>query len=156
MAVGGIPDPVKDHATRVVTLACGMPDVLASAGNGNDLGMRIGIDTGPAVAGIIGTHKFFYDVWGDTVNTASRLEGACEPGRIHISFATRDATGGHFLFEERGPIEIRGKGLMSTFYVSREDAAFRLPLAMGILPESGKRYSTKRIDLKSSAKLDRD
>jgi class 3 adenylate cyclase len=118
MAVGGMPDPVKDHATRVVTMACGMPDVLASAGNGKTLGMRIGIDTGPAVAGIIGKHKFFYDVWGDTVNTASRLEGACEPGRIHVSSATRDATGGQFSFEERGPIDIRGKGLMSTFYVS--------------------------------------
>jgi adenylate cyclase len=118
MVVGGLPEPVNDHARRVVTMACGMPDVLASAGNGTTLGMRIGIDTGPAVAGIIGTHKFFYDVWGDTVNTASRLEGACEPGRIHVSSATRDATGTQFLFEERGPVDIRGKGLMSTFYVS--------------------------------------
>jgi adenylate cyclase len=118
MVVGGVPEPVKDHARRVIRMACGMPGVVASAANGEALDVRIGIDTGAAVAGIIGKQKFFYDVWGDTVNMASRLEGACEPGRIHVSSATRDATSDQFLFEERGPIEIRGKGLMNTFYVT--------------------------------------
>jgi class 3 adenylate cyclase len=141
MVVGGLPEPANDHARRVLRMACGMPHILASAGIGKALDMRIGIDTGPAVAGIIGTHKFFYDVWGDTVNTASRLEGACEPGRIHISSATRDAIGGEFLFEERGPIDIRGKGLMSTFYVSLPPEKCGIPipaLATGSPTELGR------------------
>ncbi len=117
MVVGGMGDTLPDHAGRVLRMACGMAAVAASAGPGHALGVRIGIDTGPAVAGIIGRRKFFYDVWGDTVNTASRLEGTCEPGRIHVSSATRDAAADAFAFEARPPIEIRGKGLMQTYQV---------------------------------------
>ncbi len=120
MVVGGIPEPVEDHARRVVKMARGMAGVVAAAGRGEALGVRIGIDTGPAVAGIIGTRKFFYDVWGDTVNTASRLEASCEPGRIHLSSAARDAVGSGLSFESRPPIEVHGKGLMRTFYLAEE------------------------------------
>ncbi|WP_375457669.1 adenylate/guanylate cyclase domain-containing protein [uncultured Enterovirga sp.] len=117
MVAGGIPDPVPDHARRVVTMAAGMPEVVARATRADQLRVRIGIDSGPAVAGIIGTQKFFYDVWGDTVNTASRLEASCEPGRIHVSAATRDAVSPAFAFEEQAPIEVRGKGQMQTYYL---------------------------------------
>ncbi len=117
MVVGGMDDSLPDHAGRVLRMACGMAAVAASAAPGHALGVRIGIDTGPAVAGIIGRRKFFYDVWGDTVNTASRLEGTCEPGRIHVSTATRDAAADAFAFEARPPMEIRGKGPMQTYQV---------------------------------------
>lgn len=79
--------------------------------------MRIGIASGPAVAGVVGTHKFFYDVWGDTVNTASRMESTGEPGRIQIAPTTRDLLADRFDLEERGTIEVRGKGPMQTWFL---------------------------------------
>jgi adenylate cyclase len=117
MVAGGIPEASPDHAERVLAMAARMPAVVAEAGGDSRLTLRIGVDTGPAVAGIIGTQKFFYDVWGDTVNTASRLEAACEPGRIHVSAAARAAVGGAFAFLRQEPIEIRGKGRMQTYYL---------------------------------------
>ena len=120
MVVGGLPEPVEDHAGRVVAMACGMKSVVAATRAGRDLDIRVGIDTGPAVAGIIGKQKFFYDVWGDTVNTASRLESACDPGRIHISAATRRKLGDGHRVEAQAPITIRGKGRMQTFYLDIE------------------------------------
>ena len=88
--------------------------------NATDLKLRarIGIHTGPIVAGVIGTHKFAYDVWGDTVNTASRMESHSLPGRIQVSAATRLALGDRFDFERRGTIEIKGKGMMETFFLN--------------------------------------
>ena len=80
---------------------------------------RIGIHTGPVVAGVIGTHKFVYDVWGDTVNTASRMERHCLPGRIHVSAALRMALGDQFQFEPRGMTNIKGKGMMETYFLRR-------------------------------------
>ena len=117
MVVGGLSHPQSDHAARVVRMACGMPAVAASAAARHPLEVRIGIDTGPAVAGIIGRGKFFYDVWGDTVNLASRLEATAEPGRIHVSASVRDAVGAAFRTRARGPVEIKGKGPVETFYV---------------------------------------
>ena len=74
--------------------------------------IRIGVASGPVVTGIIGTHKFVYDVWGDTVNLASRLETTSEPNRIQISQATAEALGDAFAIEERGEVELKGKGLV--------------------------------------------
>jgi class 3 adenylate cyclase len=92
-------------------------DVIAKV-TGVKLQARIGVHTGPIVAGVIGTHKFAYDVWGDTVNTASRMESHSLPGRIQISAATRNLLDNRFIFESRGTIEVRGKGSMQTFFLN--------------------------------------
>ena len=84
----------------------------------SNLQARIGIHTGPITAGVIGTHKFVYDVWGDTVNTASRMESHSLPGRIQVSAATRAALGDRFKLERRGIIEVKGKGMMETYFLN--------------------------------------
>jgi class 3 adenylate cyclase len=86
---------------------------------GLDLSMRVGIHTGELVAGVIGRQKLAYDLWGDTVNTASRMEHHGAPGRVHVSASTRDALGDAFHFEDRGAIEVKGKGQMRTFFLQR-------------------------------------
>jgi class 3 adenylate cyclase/CheY-like chemotaxis protein len=119
MVAGGLPGPRPDHASAVADLALGIADVIGAIGRaaGHVLVARIGIHTGPAVAGVIGARKFAYDVWGDTVNTASRMESAGVPGRIHVSAATRRALGDAFRFEPRGPVAIKGKGMMETYFL---------------------------------------
>lgn len=82
---------------------------------GHDLGIRIGIHSGSFVAGVIGTKKFIYDLWGDTVNTASRMESTGLPGRVQVSEATHALLAAHFQLEERGEIEVKGKGKMRTY-----------------------------------------
>ena len=93
-------------------MALAMSDGAAevASSRGLELRLRIGLDTGPASAGIIGEKKFFYDVWGDTVNTASRMESLAEPGRVQITTAMRDAIGPGFATERRGIVEVKGKG----------------------------------------------
>ena len=121
MVAAGVPEPQADHAERIATLAPRMLDAVAAvaAATKLDLQARIGIHTGPITAGVIGTHKFVYDVWGDTVNTASRMESHSLPGRIQVSAATRAALGNGFKFERRGVIEVKGKGLMETYFLDR-------------------------------------
>jgi class 3 adenylate cyclase len=119
MVAAGVPEPQADHVLRIVTLAprmLEMVDVVAKE-TGLKLQARIGIHTGPIVAGVIGTHKFVYDVWGDTVNTASRMESHSLAGRIQISAATRAALGNRFELEPRGMVDIRGKGMMETYFL---------------------------------------
>ena len=98
-------------------LALGMLDALErqNATARRPFRARIGMHTGPVVAGIIGRHKFIYDVWGDTVNLASRLEAQGVPGRIQVSAATRDALADRYAFEPRGPVEIKGKGQVPAY-----------------------------------------
>jgi adenylate cyclase len=119
MVVGGIPEYQPDHAMRIATLAPRMLEAVRtiSVATALDLRARIGIHTGAVVAGVIGTHKFVYDVWGDTVNTASRMESHSLPGRIQVSAVTRAALGDRFTFEPRGALEIKGKGLMETYFL---------------------------------------
>ena len=117
MVVGGLPTPRPDHLTAVLVLAIAMFDAITKVKTpqGRPLELRIGIDTGPVVAGVIGRHKFSYDVWGDTVNTASRMESHGVVGRIHVTERVARAAEARFDFEPREPIAIKGKGAMTTF-----------------------------------------
>ena len=120
MVVAGMPQPRADHAEAAARMALGMIKVLekVNAEIGQTFQARIGIHSGPVVAGIIGTHRFVYDVWGDTVNVASRLEGGSLANRIQISEITAGLLGAGFDSEARGEIEVKGKGRMSTFFLN--------------------------------------
>ncbi|MDO8810999.1 MAG: adenylate/guanylate cyclase domain-containing protein [Gallionella sp.] len=120
MAVAGVPVPVDDHVARAAHMALDMMDALADFNkrNGYTLQMRIGINSGAVVAGVIGRHKFIYDLWGDTVNTASRMESQGMDGRVQITDATRQRLGEEFLSEERGVINVKGIGEMHTWFLT--------------------------------------
>lgn len=117
MVVGGLPEPRPDHAEAVAELALEMQTELVNLYEalGLRLAIRIGIDTGPVVAGVIGRHKFIYDLWGDTVNTASRMESHGVVGRIQVTEATYRRLSDKYRFEDRGEIEVKGKGRLRTY-----------------------------------------
>jgi adenylate cyclase len=121
MAVAGVPDPNPDPFAAIANMALGMIDRLSRVNGhfGWSLQIRIGIHSGPVVAGIIGTHRFVYDVWGDTVNVASRLEAYSLPNRIHVSQDTAQHLVGLFALEPRGSIDVKGKGKLETLFLSR-------------------------------------
>jgi class 3 adenylate cyclase len=116
-AAAGVPEAKSDHAERVVELALGMRRALQRYNSRADdsLEIRIGINTGPVVAGVIGTTKFAYDLWGDAVNVASRMESTGVPGRIQVSPSTFAKLHEKYEFEARGEIEVKGKGKMQTY-----------------------------------------
>ena len=115
MVAGGIPVAREDHAEAVAEMAL---DMLAEIGARQDeraVQLRIGIDSGPVVAGVIGLQKFIYDLWGDTVNTASRMESHGVPGGIQVTERTFQRLRDRYRFEERGAVQVKGKGEMLTW-----------------------------------------
>jgi adenylate cyclase len=124
MAVGGLPIPRSDHADICAEMALGMFDDLTEFNKqyDADLAMRIGLNTGPVVAGVIGFTKFSYDLWGNTVNTASRMESTSISGRIQISTSTRDSLSSAFIIEERELMECKGLGLIMTYFLNGKNA----------------------------------
>jgi class 3 adenylate cyclase len=119
MVAGGLPDPRPDHAQAVIEMALAMRDEVARRTDpgGQPLAVRIGIDTGPVVAGVIGTSKFSYDLWGDTVNTASRMESQGVAGCIQVTARTYQRLKDGYRFERRGPILVKGKGEIVTYFL---------------------------------------
>jgi adenylate cyclase len=116
MVASGVPVPRRDHAEAVADLALRLRDHVASKEfEGRKIRLRIGINSGPVVAGIIGTHKFAYDLWGDVVNTASRMQSEGRPGSIQISRSTFSLIEDRFVCERRGLIPVKGKGEMDTY-----------------------------------------
>jgi class 3 adenylate cyclase/HAMP domain-containing protein len=117
MAVSGLPEERDDHAEAMAAMALDMIGALDrfNARNGTALRLRVGLNTGPVVAGVIGTHKFIYDLWGDAVNTAARMESHGVPGRVHVTEATYACLAADFVFDARGEIEVKGKGRMRTY-----------------------------------------
>jgi adenylate cyclase len=116
MVVGGAPEARSDDAEAIAAMALDMVDAIRTGEDGG-LELRIGIDTGPVVAGVIGRRKFTYDLWGDVVNTASRMESHGVPGRIQVTAAVEARLRGRFAFEPRGPIEVKGKGRVEAFFL---------------------------------------
>jgi len=119
MAAAGVPDPSPDHARRAALLALDMRQAVATSlvGDGFGLELRIGINSGPVIAGVIGSKRFLYDLWGDAVNTASRMESHSMPGEIQITRATYELLKDEFVCRPRGAIEVKGKGRMETWYL---------------------------------------
>ena len=117
MIVAGIPTPMADHSIAMAHMAIDMIAAITeyATRTRSDLSIRIGINSGSVVAGVIGQKKFIYDLWGDTVNVAARMESTGVAGRIHLSEATSVLLRDEFELEPRGQIEIRGKGMMTTY-----------------------------------------
>ncbi|MEG4109484.1 adenylate/guanylate cyclase domain-containing protein [Microcoleus sp. S13_C5] len=124
MVVGGLPTPSDDHAESIAEMALEIQAAMTKihTKGGQPLSIRIGIHTGPVEAGVIGTKKFTYDLWGDTVNTASRMESQGVPGSIQVTVATYERLRGKYVFEERGVIPVKGKGDMMTYLLVARNA----------------------------------
>jgi adenylate cyclase len=122
MAVAGVSSPQADHLPRIARMALGLPDLVErlSATHGVDLRIRVGIASGPVMAGVIGADKFSYDVWGETVNLASRLESHGLPGEIQVCGGCTRALSPHFVLEPRGAIEVKGVGTIDTWLLKEE------------------------------------
>ncbi|MFT4087685.1 MAG: adenylate/guanylate cyclase domain-containing protein [Gordonia sp. (in: high G+C Gram-positive bacteria)] len=122
MVVSGVPEPRPDHLEALARFALEMREVCEQV-HGTDgavMPMRIGLAAGPVVAGVVGSRKFFYDVWGDAVNVASRMESTGVVGRIQVTQAVRDALAGRFCFEDRGIVQVKGKDDQHTWFLLGE------------------------------------
>ena len=119
MVAGGLPEPTDDHAVRVADLALEMMERASAVRlpDGEPVTLRIGMDSGPVVAGVIGRRKFIYDLWGDTVNTASRMESHGLAGEIQVTSRAYEQLNGRYELRERGEVEVKGKGPMTTYFL---------------------------------------
>ena len=119
MVVSGVPQPRPDHLEALADLALDIADAVAGLtdSRGRDVPLRIGLASGPVVAGVVGSQRFFYDVWGDAVNVASRMESTVAVGRIQVPQPAYERLRDHFVFEERGDVDVKGKGIMHTWYL---------------------------------------
>jgi guanylate cyclase len=119
MVAAGVPTPRSDHAHALAQMALDMQAAMRSVDEVRELGLelRIGINSGPVVAGVIGRKRFLYDLWGDAVNTASRMESHGTSGRIQITRATKELLEDEFVCEPRGTISLKGKGETETWYL---------------------------------------
>jgi class 3 adenylate cyclase len=119
MVVSGLPEPRADHAAAIANMALDMQKAISQVKSreGIQISMRIGINSGPVIAGVIGTKKFIYDLWGDTVNVASRMESLGTPKSILVTEGTYLRLRDQFNFEQRGLIPVKGKGEMMTYWL---------------------------------------
>jgi adenylate cyclase len=119
MVVSGVPHPRADHVEALASLALDMADTVASLKDprGGAVPLRIGLAAGSVVAGVVGSRRFFYDVWGDAVNVASRMESTDSVGRIQVPETVYERLKNNFVLEERGAVEVKGKGIMRTWYL---------------------------------------
>ena len=122
MVVSGVPIARSDHAEALAAFGFDMLDVAKKYEAG--VPIRIGIASGPLVAGVVGSRKFFYDVWGDTVNVAARMESTGVEGRIQVTPETAARLNATYLLEPRGVMEIKGKGSMETYFLNKRDRHF--------------------------------
>ncbi|MBD1910806.1 MULTISPECIES: adenylate/guanylate cyclase domain-containing protein [unclassified Leptolyngbya] len=129
MVVGGLPNPRPDHAEAIAEMALDMQTELMMfcLEKGHQCELRIGINTGPVIAGVIGTKKFIYDLWGDTVNVASRMESHGLEGEIQVTVSTYQRLKHHFMFKRRGTIHVKGKGEMETYFLIGHKKSKQLP-----------------------------
>ncbi len=137
MVVSGVPNPRADHAQALAALALDMAQAVAQMRDpqGRGVGMRIGLASGPVVAGVVGSRRFFYDVWGDAVNVASRMESTDPTGRIQVPQNVYERLRDEFAFTERGDVDVKGKGVMHTWYlIGRQTAAAPAADVATVLP----------------------
>jgi adenylate cyclase len=125
MVVSGVPRPRPDHPQALADFALDMANVVAGLKDphGDAVPLRVGMAAGPVVAGVVGSRRFFYDVWGDAVNVASRMESTDSVGRIQVPEAMYELLKDEFVLRERGLIEVKGKGIMRTWYLLGRKAA---------------------------------